>query len=95
MSSYDQDNLSVSFGSMSIGTYHTYSSNETNYTHYHRAYDFESSNDHSKSFGLFDFSSSQFAHEVCDLQNIESSNWVNTQFLIHGHIVGRNQQTYM
>ena len=67
MSPYDQDNLSVSFGSMSIRTYHTYSSNEPNYTHYPCVYGFESNDDHSKSFGLFDFSSSRFLHEVCDL----------------------------
>ncbi|KAL5546522.1 hypothetical protein UlMin_006209 [Ulmus minor] len=28
-----------------------------------------------RSFGLFNFSSSRFLHEVCDLQNVESSNW--------------------
>ena len=94
MMPYDQENLSISFGSMSIGTDHTYSSNEPNYTHYPCAYGFESSNNHLKSFGLFNFSSSRFPHEVCDLQNVESSNWVNTQFPIHGQIVGRNQQTY-
>ena len=95
MSPYDQNNLSVSFRSISIGTDHTYSSNEPNYTHYNPAYGFESSDDHSKSFGLFNFSSSRFLHEVCDLQNTGSSNWVNTQFPIHGQIVRRNQQTYM
>ena len=80
---------------MSIRIEHTYSSNESNYTYYLCAYGFESNDDNSKSFKLFDFSSSRFPHEVCDLQNVGSSNWVNTQFPIHGKIVGRNQQTYM
>ena len=50
MSPYDQDTLSVSFEFMSIGTYYTYSSNESNYTHYPCAYNFESNDDYSRSF---------------------------------------------
>ncbi|KAL5578587.1 hypothetical protein UlMin_011029 [Ulmus minor] len=78
-----------------IGTCHTYSSNEPNYIHFLRAYGFESSVDHSISFGLFVFPSSRFPHKIRDLQNIRSSNLVSTQFSIHGQTVKRNQQIYM
>ena len=80
---------------MSIGTDHTFSSNEPKFTHYPYAYSFESSDDHSRSFGLYNYLFSRFAHEVRDLQNTRSNNWVNKQFLIHGQTVGRNQQSYM
>ena len=63
---------------------HSYSSNELSFIHYPHTYGFESSDNHFKSFGLFDFLSFRFPHEALDLQNIESSNWVNTQILIHG-----------
>ena len=66
---YDQDNLSISFGSMSIRTDYTYLSNEPKFTHYPCAYGFESSDNHCRSFELFDFLFSRFPHEVCDLQN--------------------------
>ena len=48
---YDQNNLSINFGSINIGTYHIYSSNEPNYIHYPREYSFESSDVHSRSLG--------------------------------------------
>ena len=67
MSLYDQNNISISFGSMSIATYHTYSFNEPNYIHYSPAYDFEYSNNHSRSFEFFNLPSSRFPYEVCDL----------------------------
>ena len=71
---HNQNNHSINFGFMSIGTYHNYSSNEPNYTHYPRAYSFESNDDHSRTFGLFNFLSSGFPHEVHDLQNTRLSN---------------------
>ena len=73
MSPYNQDNLSISFGSMSIRMDHTYLFNEPNYTHYPRAYDFETSNNHSRRSRLFNFPSSRFLHKVCDLENVGSS----------------------
>ena len=62
---------------------------------YLRAYDFEFRYDDSRSFGLFNFLSYRFPHDVCDLQNARSRNWINIQFPIHGQTKGRNQQIYM